>query len=277
MPWGNMAGKPAKVFTIMEKSEMNFNMLNVTHADGITIIGLNRTNVMNALNLELIRELDRAVSASAENREVRALVIHGEGDHFAAGADISEMADIGPEQAARFSFSPVFNSLAALPMPVIAAIDGYALGGGLELTLACDIRICSPTAKFGLPEANVGIFPGAGGTQRLPQLIGPGRAADLIFTGRIITAETAVSWGLCSRMFDKDVRQAGIDLAGNIAAGPPLALAGAKSAMQTGISQGFNTGISRESELWAGLFSSRDQKEGMTAFLEKRKPQFKGC
>lgn len=261
----------------MEKNEMNVNMLNITHADGITVIGLNRTNVMNALNLELIGELDRAVSAAAGNRETRALVIHGEGDHFAAGADISEMADIGPEQAARFSFNHVFNCLAALPMPVIAAIDGYTLGGGLELALACDIRLCSSTARFGLPEVNVGIFPGAGGTQRLPQLIGAGRAADLIYTGRIITAETAVSWGLCSRMVDKDVRQAGIDLAGKIAAGPPLALAGAKSAMQTGITQGFNAGISRESELWAGLFSSRDQKEGMAAFLEKRKPRFKGC
>ncbi len=276
MPWANTAGKPAKVFTITEKIDMNVNMLNVTHTGDITVIGLNRTNVMNALNLELIRELDRVVSAVAESQEIRALVIHGEGDHFAAGADISEMANIGPEQAARFSFNPIFNGLAALPMPVIAAIDGYALGGGLELALACDIRICSATARFGLPEVNVGIFPGAGGTQRLPLLIGAGRAADLIYTGKIITAETAVSWGLCSRMVDKDVKQAGIDLANCIAAGPPLALAGAKSALQTGITQDFNAGIARESELWAGLFSSRDQKEGMTAFLEKRKPVFNG-
>jgi enoyl-CoA hydratase len=250
----------------MERNDMAYETLTFSQNNGITAIGLNRPKVLNALNLNLIRELENAIATVAGSGDTRALILFGEGSHFAAGADIAEMTDLNPARAAQFSFTPVFNALSALSMPVIAAIDGYALGGGLELALACDIRICTSSAKFGLPEVTVGVFPGAGGTQRLPKLIGPGRAAELIFTGRIIDAKTALEWGICSHLVESDVKVAGMDLAGKIAMGPPLAIAAAKSAMKAG----------QESKLWAGLFASHDQKEGMAAFLDKRKPVFNG-
>ena len=255
---------------------MAYETLTFSQDNGITAIGLNRPKVLNALNQNLIRELENAIATVAGSGDTRALILFGEGGHFAAGADIAEMTDLNPTRAAQFSFTPVFNALAALSMPVIAAIDGYALGGGLELALACDIRICTSSAKFGLPEVTVGVFPGAGGTQRLPRLIGPGRAAELIFTGRIIDAKTALEWGICSHLIESDVKVAGMGLAGKIAMGPPLAIAAAKSAMKAGQEEGFSSGLTQESKLWARLFASHDQKEGMAAFLDKRKPVFNG-
>ena len=178
---------------------MDFETITYSVTEQVARIGLNRPKVLNALNRRLVGELDRAASEIAASKEVRAVVVTGEGGNFAAGADISEMVDLAPSEASSFGFSPVFNSLADLPMPVIAAMDGFALGGGLELALACDLRICTAGARFGLPEIKLGIFPGAGGTQRLPRLVGHGRAKELIYTGRIIDADTAFCLGALQR------------------------------------------------------------------------------
>ncbi len=255
---------------------MEFASIRFSTANGVARIELNRPQVLNALNRQLIDELTLALAEVRVACDIRALIVSGTGGNFAAGADIAEMVDLDPEGAAAFSFSPAYDALASLPVPVIAAVDGYALGGGLELALACDIRICTPKARFGLPEIKIGIFPGAGGTQRLPRLIGHGRAREMIYTGKMIDAATAVSWGLCSQVIEDDLGAASAALAARIAGGPPLALAAAKAAMENGMQTGLGDAIAQESALWAGLFTSTDQKEGMRTFMEKRKPLFRG-
>lgn len=255
---------------------MDFETITFSITGKVARIGLNRPAVLNALNRRLVDELDLAISRIAASGQIGALVVIGEGGNFAAGADISEMVGLDPAGAAAFGFSPTFNALSAVSVPVIAAVDGFALGGGLELALACDLRICTPGARFGLPEIKLGIFPGAGGTQRLPRLIGCGRAQELIYTGKIIDAETAVAWGLCNEMVDADLEQRAMRMAEKIAAGPPLAMAGAKHAIGAGAQTDLARGIALEAERWSALFSSRDQKEGMLAFMEKRKPVFTG-
>lgn len=255
---------------------MTFETITFSITDNIARIVLNRPTVLNALNRRLVDELDLALAEVRVAQETRVVVVSGAGGHFAAGADIAEMVEQDTDAAEAFSFSPTYNTIASLPVPVIAAIDGYALGGGLELALSCDIRICTPTARFGLPEVKVGVFPGAGGTQRLPRLIGQGRAREMIYTGRLIDAETAQSWGLCNQIVDGDLEDAAMQIAVQIAAGPPLAVAAAKTAMEDGMQMGLDDAITQEGALWAGLFASEDQKEGMRAFMEKRKPTFLG-
>ncbi|HSA13567.1 MAG TPA: enoyl-CoA hydratase/isomerase family protein [Spirochaetota bacterium] len=242
----------------------------------IAQIVLNRPASLNALNRDMWHDMLDAVKRTAADDSVRAVVISGAEGNFAAGGDIADMVDLTPLEAARFVFHPVFNAIEDLPVPVIAAVSGYALGGGMELALACDFRIFSETASAGFPEINLGIFPGAGGTQRLPLLIGLSRAKELIFTGQRIDARKALEWGLCDRLVAGDPLPAALEMAANFAKKSPVALKAAKRVMNFGAIRGMRASIPFEEEAWAGIFSSEDQKEGMRAFLEKRKPAFKG-
>ncbi len=242
----------------------------------IATITINRPEVLNALNKDLIDELGLAIDGMMNEGNARVLIITGEGKSFAAGADIVQMIEMNPAQARGFIFSGVFNKIEALPIPVIAAIKGFALGGGLELALACDFRICNAKAKLGLPEIKLGIIPGAGGTQRLPKLIGLSRAREMIYFGDIIDAEKACQWGLCDRVVEGDPLEQAREMAAKIIEKSPVALEAAKKTINYGIDKDLSSGIAFEAIVWSDLFSTADQKEGMMAFQEKRKPTFTG-
>lgn len=255
---------------------MDFNNIILKFDNKISVITINRPKVLNALNKEVVAELKEAIDYIERGKESRVLIITGGKQNFAAGADISVMVDLVPEYAREFSFKGLFNQIENLPIPVIAAIAGYALGGGLELALACDLRICSKDAKLGLPEIKLGIFPGTGGTQRLPKLIGVTRAKEMIYFGKTIDAETAFEYGLCNRIVDEDPIAEAMEMAIKLTQRPPIALRSAKHVINYGLNADTRTGIELEAMAWADLFSTLDQKEGMKAFLEKRKPNFQG-
>jgi enoyl-CoA hydratase len=254
---------------------MNYNHIRYACENGVARIVLDRPDVLNALSRDMVNEIRGAAGRIAGLKEVRSLVIAGTGGNFAAGADIAPMADLAPEGARAFCFNDAFNAVEDLPVPVIAAITGYCLGGGLELALACDLRVCSADATFGSPEIRLGIFPGAGGTQRLPRLVGTGRAKEMIYFGKSIDAQTALTWGLCDRIADEPHAEA-FSMAARLAAGPAAALRLAKKAINFGLGRDIAAGLACEEKSWAALFETEDQKEGMKAFLEKRKPVFKG-
>jgi enoyl-CoA hydratase len=255
---------------------MEFKFIIMQIENGIAQIILNRQTVMNALNFEMVCEIGKAVNIISEDANARVLIISGKGDNFAAGADIHPMLDNTPQQARKRTFNNTYNSIERLEIPVIAAISGYALGGGLELALACDIRICSADAKLGLPEIKLGIFPGAGGTQRLPRIIGLGRAKEMILTGNPIDARKALDFGLCNIIADGDPIEEALKYAGKLAALSPTALSRAKRVLNFSSESNLISGINYEEDVWAGCFSTEDQREGMTAFIEKRKPVFTG-
>lgn len=255
---------------------MDFKFIKLEISDGIAQMILNRPGVMNALNFEMAGEIGTAVDIISNDTDIAALIISGSGENFAAGADIPPMLDNTPEQARKRTFNKTFNSVENLEVPVIAAISGYALGGGLELALACDIRVCSADARLGLPEIKLGIFPGAGGTQRLPKIIGAGRAREMILLGGIIDARKALEFGLCSIISAGSPVDKAVEFAMKFKALSKIALSGAKRAINFGIGNDLASGIRFEEEVWSGCFSSEDQYEGMKAFVEKRKPVFKG-
>ncbi len=255
---------------------MDYRLLTLHVYNGIASITLNRPKVLNALNWELVTEIERAAGELHGDERVRAVVVAGSGGNFAAGADIGPMVERDPVEAKKFTFNSAFNALEDLPVPVIAAVSGYALGGGLELALACDFRICSADAKLGMPEIKLAIFPGAGGTQRLPRLIGLSRAKMMIFLGETVNAATALEWGLCDRIVDGDPVPEAMALAGKLAERAPIALRKSKQVVNRGYYGDLHGGIAMEEESWASLFSTEDQKEGMRAFMEKRKPAFIG-
>ncbi|GGN54363.1 enoyl-CoA hydratase [Actinoplanes lobatus] len=247
-------------------------------ADGIGTIRLERPPV-NALNTRVQEELRAAAHAAAGDDEVRAVVVHGAGKHFAAGADITEFTTVTyQEMVVRAgALSSAFDAVAQIPKPVVAAITGYALGGGCELALACDWRVIAEDAKLGQPEIKLGIIPGAGGTQRLARLIGPARAKDLIFSGRMVDSDEALRIGLADRVVPADqVYAAAVDLVRQYTTGPALALRAAKQAVDGGLSVDLAAGLALESHLFAGLFATDDRVEGTTAFVEKRAPKFTG-
>jgi enoyl-CoA hydratase len=225
---------------------------------------------MNALNTQVQEELrDAAVRATADPR-IRAVVLYGGPKVFAAGADIKEMASMGyPEMAARAgALSSAFTAVARIPKPVIAAVCGYALGGGCELALTADFRVAGDNAKLGQPEIGLGVIPGAGGTQRLTRLVGPAKAKDLIYSGRFVGAQEALAIGLVDRVVPPDdVYTAAADWAGQFAAGPALALRAAKAAIDGGLDGGLDAGLALESELFAALFATEDKKIGMESFV----------
>jgi enoyl-CoA hydratase len=237
--------------------------------DGIGTIRLNRPKV-NALNDQVTEELAAAARAAAAD-EVRAVVIYGGEKVFAGGADIKDMAEAGyAEMAARAGrLHEAMNLLAGLGKPVVAAITGYALGGGLEVALAADFRVAGEKARLGQPEILLGVIPGAGGTQRLPRLIGPARAKDLVFSGRMVDAAEALAIGLVDQVVpDAGVYQAAVDMVKRYAAGPALALRAAKQAIDAGLGVDLATGLEIERVQFAALFGTEDQRAGMHSFLE---------
>jgi enoyl-CoA hydratase/carnithine racemase len=247
-------------------------------ADGIGTIRLDRPP-MNALNGRLQEELRAAAVEASVRDDVRAVVVYGGEQNFAAGADIKEMADLSyVDMTTRASvISNAFDALARIPKPVVAAINGYALGGGCEIALACDWRVAADDAKLGQPEITLGIIPGAGGTQRLPRLIGPARAKDLVFSGRFVDASEALAIGLVDRVVPAaEVYEAAVALVRPYLTGPTQALRAAKLAIDRGLDMNLDSGRAWETQLFAGLFATRDAHEGMTAFAEKRKPTFTG-
>jgi enoyl-CoA hydratase/carnithine racemase len=230
----------------------------------------------NALARVVSEELGAAAREVAADPSVRAAVVWGGERIFAAGADVKAMAadgpsEIGPEVAA---LEGACRELEAIAKPVIAAITGYALGGGLEVALACDLRYASSEAKLGLPEISLGVIPGGGGTQRLPRLVGLGRARELVFTGRQVDAAEAREIGLVDGIVEGDVYAEALERARAFAAGPTLAYAAAKRALLA--TADLTAGLRTEHEAFVALFETRDQKEGMAAFLEKRAPSFEG-
>jgi enoyl-CoA hydratase/carnithine racemase len=238
-------------------------------ADGIGTIRLDRPKV-NALNDQVTAELAEAARAAAAD-EVRAVVIYGGERVFAGGADIGVMAEAGyAEMASRSKrLQDTMDLIAGLGKPVAAAITGYALGGGLELALAADFRVAGENARLGQPEILLGIIPGAGGTQRLPRLVGPARAKDIVFTGRMVKAAEALEIGLVDRVVpDAEVYQAALDLVRAYATGPALALRAAKQAIDYGLGVDLATGLAIERVQFAALFGTEDQRAGMRSFLE---------
>jgi enoyl-CoA hydratase/carnithine racemase len=248
------------------------------HSDGIGVIRLERPP-MNALNRQVQEELRAAATAASEDGEVRAVIVYGGEKVFAAGADIKEMADMSyVDMAARATaLTGAFDAVARIPKPVVAAITGYALGGGCELALACDWRVVAQDAKLGQPEIKLGIIPGAGGTQRLSRLVGPARAKDLIFSGRMVGAEEALRIGLADRVVPAaDVFSTARELVQQYVGGPAQALRAAKLAIDGGLDRDLAAGLAWESQLFAPLFATEDKVEGMQAFVEKRPAKFTG-
>jgi enoyl-CoA hydratase/carnithine racemase len=239
-------------------------------ADQVATIRLDRPK-MNALNAPLQGEIAAAAAQVSADAAIRAVIIYGGERVFAAGADIKEMAPLTyAEMSARsVALQASFTAVASIPKPVIAAVTGYALGGGLELALCADFRVLGESAKVGQPEILLGIIPGAGGTQRLPRLIGPSRAKDLIFTGRHVDAAEALAIGLADKVVpDAEVYQAAHQLAAHYASGPALALRAAKQSIDRGLEVDLATGLEIERIQFAALFASEDQKSGMRSFLE---------
>ena len=236
----------------------------------VAVIRLSRPP-MNALNAQVQTEIAEAAAQLATDQQVRAVILYGGEKVFAAGADIKEMADASYAAMAVNTqrLQSAFTAIAQLPQPVIAAITGYALGGGLELALCADFRILGESAKVGQPEILLGVIPGGGGTQRLPRLIGPSRAKDLIFTGRFVGAAEALATGLADKVVpDGDVLTAAREMAGRYAGGPALALRAAKQAVDQGLDVDLATGLQIERLQFAALFSTEDQKAGMHSFVE---------
>ncbi len=239
-------------------------------AGRIATIRLDRPK-MNALNARVQEEIAAAARQVSADDAVRAVVLYGGERVFAAGADIKEMAQLGyAEMAERTTaLQASFNAVAAIPKPVVAAVTGYALGGGLELALCADFRVLGESAAVGQPEILLGIIPGAGGTQRLPRLIGPARAKDLIFTGRHVAAAEALAIGLADLVVpDAEVYQAARDLVARYATAPALALRAAKQAVDNGLQVDLATGLEIERLQFAALFATADQKAGMRSFME---------
>ncbi len=255
-------------------------VLLVAREEGIVTATLNRPEKLNALNRELIESLARAVSELSADPSVRVLVLTGAGEKaFAAGADIEAMREMSPAQAKGFADlgHRVGAALEAAHFAVIGAINGFALGGGCELALACDFLYASDRAKFGQPEVNLGVIPGFGGTQRLSRRVGIGRARELCFTGDIIDAEEAKRIGLVNAVVPGAELLAKVaDVAKKIASKGPLAIAQCKRVILRGEDVALNVANELEAQAFAGLFGSHDQREGMGAFLEKRKAAFRG-
>lgn len=256
---------------------MAYDVIELSKENGIATIILNRPP-MNPLNSQVFRELIMAADELDADSSIKAVIISGSGDKaFAAGADITEMVNLTPVEA--YTFCQVSRIALAkienMNKPVIAAINGLALGGGTELSLACDFRIASETAKFGQPEINLGIIPGAGGTQRLSRLIGTASAKELIFLGDIIEATTAEKLGLVNKVVPAaSLMEEARKLAGKLAAKPAMAMKMAKEAINTGINMDITSALTLEIQNFITAFASDDRKEGMGAFMEKRKPNF---
>jgi len=256
-----------------------FETITVKHRGAVAVLTINRPDKLNALNTQVHMEAVAALDELKHDDTVRVVVLTGAGEKsFVAGADIREFEERTPvTQRNNFHESTLFNSVDAFPKPVIAMVNGFCLGGGNEVALACDIRICSETARFSQPEINLGLIPGGGGTQRLTRLVGEGRAMEIIMTGDMIDAETALKFGLINHIYPAaELEAKTMELANKIAEKAPIALQLVKEAVKFASRSNLDEGLRREVDLFAICFSTEDKKEGVSAFLEKRKPVFKG-
>ncbi|SHJ71089.1 enoyl-CoA hydratase [Dethiosulfatibacter aminovorans DSM 17477] len=255
----------------------NYNNIVFEKQNNIGVLKINRPKALNALNTETICELAQVVKEIKNDPEVKVLIVTGEGRSFVAGADIVEMKDKTPEEARTFAgmAMEVFREIELMEKPVIAAVNGFALGGGCELSMSCDIRIAGEKAKFGQPEVGLGITPGFAGTQRLPRLVGTGKAKELIFTAKMISAEEAEKIGLANAVVpQEELMDKAMEMANQILANSPMAVKYAKSAINRGYETDIETGMYIEKDIFGLCFASEEQTEGMTAFVEKRKPDF---
>jgi enoyl-CoA hydratase len=247
--------------------------------DGIAVITLDRQDKLNALNESVRQQLMEAVDALADDERVKVAVLHGAGEKaFVAGADIAEFAARSAnEQRQVYLRRRVYDALAAFPKPLIAAVHGYCLGGGSELALACDVRVADRTARFSQAEIRIGLIPGAGGTQRLARLVGPGQALRIALTGDMIDAEEAWRIGLVEFLVDEGQHlEKALDLAGRMARWSPVSLRLIKQSVKAAMETPLSAGLELEKELFLAAFGSEDGQEGVQAFVEKRKPEFKG-
>ena len=257
------------------KEELDMTNILLEKKGLIAVATINRPKALNALNSEVLTDLDELVSTVKADADIRALVITGSGEKaFVAGADIGEMSTLTKEGGEAFGKhgNNVFRAIETLPIPTIAAVNGFALGGGCELSMACDIRICADTAVFGQPETGLGITPGFGGTQRLARLVSPGMAKQLIYTAKNIKADEAYRIGLVNAVYPLDeLLPAAEKLAETIAKNAPIAVRACKQAINEGLQVDMDKAIVIEEKLFGSCFQSADQIEGMSAFLEKRK------
>ena len=258
----------------------DFEYLSITKHEQIAIVTIDRQKKLNALNALLLKELEQGFARLSEDDQLQGVILTGQGDKaFVAGADIKELVDLdmqtgrrGSEQGQR-----VFNLIEKFPKPVLAAINGYALGGGCELALACHLRIASTNAKFGFPEVSLGIIPGFGGTVRLSRLIGLGRAVEMVLTGDMISADRAEHFGLVSAVVElEDLLTESKNFLGRITSHSPLAVQKAIQSLYFAYDSRTVEALNMENDLFGQLSGSGDMKEGISAFLEKRKPMFKG-
>ncbi len=257
---------------------MDYNFLKIECRESITILTISSPKTLNALNSTILREIDDCVSNL--DASTRVLIITGDGEKaFVAGADISEMAHLDEAGGTQFGKlgAAVFRKIETLAIPVIAAVNGFALGGGCELAMACDIRICSNNAKFGQPEVGLGIIPGFSGTYRLAKLVGQGMAKEMIYTGRAIRADEALRIGLVNAVYEPgELLDRALEMADRMLKNAPLAIQYAKDCIAESYDLSADDAIAYENVMFGKCFASRDQKEGMAAFLEKRKATFTG-
>ncbi|RDY21080.1 enoyl-CoA hydratase-related protein [Criibacterium bergeronii] len=245
----------------------------------IAVVSINRPKALNALNTETVQEINECFKEIQNRKDIKVVILTGAGEKsFVAGADIAQMSNMTPKEAREMSLNAyeAFSRIENCPQVVIAAVNGFALGGGCEIAMSCDIRIVADTAKFGQPEVGLGIIPGFGGTQRLPRLVGKGRAKELIFTAETIDANEAYRIGLVNKVVPKEeLMDTCKKMAQRILKNGSLAITLAKQAINLGVEMDLNSGIQLESNQFGLTFSSQDQKEGMNAFLEKRKAELK--
>ena len=256
---------------------MEYKKLIIQDNGAVRVIKINNPEALNALNTAILKELDAAFTEVAEDNGILAVVLTGEGRAFVAGADISEMKSKNAIEGEIFGKlgASVFRKIELLPKPVIAAVNGFALGGGCELAMSCDIRLASAKAKFGQPEVGLGITPGFSGTQRMPRLIGMGKAKELIYTADIIDAAEAYRIGLVNHVYEPEaLMEEAMKMAEKIASKAPIAVKNSKEAINRGIQTEMDSAVAIEAYLFGLCFASEDQKEGMTAFFEKRKANF---
>jgi enoyl-CoA hydratase len=255
---------------------MDYEFLKFDVQEGIATVTISQPKALNALNSQFFREMDRMVAEIKTRHDIKVMIITGEGKAFVAGADIAEMVEMTPEQAREFSTTghKTFRSLELLDIPVIAAVNGFALGGGCELAMACDMRIASSKAKFGQPEANLGLIPGYAGTQRLPRMVGLGNALLMLFSGDMITAEEALRIGLVQKVVEPEqLMTETMQLAKKIASKGPKAVRLVKKVVRQGMLEGFEKGSAVEVDKFGDPFGN-EGAEGMRAFLEKREPKW---
>ncbi len=256
---------------------MEFLLITEQYAPGIALIQLNRPNELNALNLQLMQELRDTLKSLDQNKEVRVIILTGNEKAFAAGADIKQMADKTAIDMLMIDQFSTWDQIKKTRKPIIAAVSGFALGGGCELAMTCDMIIASETAKFGQPEIKIGVMPGAGGTQRLTNAIGKVKAMELVLTGRFLSAEEALQYKLINKVVPVEMYlQEAVSLAKEIAAMSPVATLLAKESINRSFETHLEEGLHFERKNFYMTFASEDQKEGMSAFIEKRKPNYSG-